>query len=117
VWPYSSTAAFGTGVPQHGTFPKTNAEWWAAKLEATRTRDLKNERALTAAGWTVLRVWEHESTADAVARIRASVSSADRVRGATGPAGPVPKSLARSADEGMIVRSRTVRLATPCEKR
>jgi DNA mismatch endonuclease (patch repair protein) len=108
---------FWHGCPQHGTFPKTNAEWWAAKLEATRTRDLKNERALTAAGWTVLRVWEHESTADAVARIRASVSSADRVRGATGPAGPVPESLARSADEGMIVRSRTVRLATPCEKR
>jgi DNA mismatch endonuclease (patch repair protein) len=67
---------FWHGCPQHATFPKTNAEWWANKLEATRRRDLENERALTAAGWTVLRVWEHEPTADAVARIRAALISA-----------------------------------------
>ena len=67
---------FWHGCPQHATFPKTNAEWWARKLQATRQRDLDNERALTAGGWTVLRVWEHEATTDAVARIRAALTSA-----------------------------------------
>ena len=66
---------FWHGCPQHATFPKTNAEWWARKLKATQQRDRENERALTAAGWTVLRVWEHEATADAVAWIRAALAS------------------------------------------
>jgi DNA mismatch endonuclease (patch repair protein) len=41
---------FWHGCPEHATFPKTNAEWWARKLEANRRRDLANERALNAAG-------------------------------------------------------------------
>ena len=52
--------------PQHGQVPKTHQEFWAPKLAKTRERDKKNTAALTKAGWTVLRIWEHESIESAV---------------------------------------------------
>lgn len=45
---------------EHGTSPRTNADWWRLKLEANVERDRRNTAALMAAGWTVLRLWEHE---------------------------------------------------------
>jgi len=38
--------------------PKTNAEFWQAKREATVERDRRNRRDLRAEGWEVLTVWE-----------------------------------------------------------
>jgi DNA mismatch endonuclease (patch repair protein) len=61
--------------PNHGTNPKANAEWWAAKLDANWTRDRDTDARLTKAGWDVVRVWEHEAPADAAARIAAHVRS------------------------------------------
>jgi DNA mismatch endonuclease (patch repair protein) len=55
--------------PQHASFPKANAEWWQAKLDRTFERDRRNDSALTAAGWTVIRVWEHEDVEEAAKRI------------------------------------------------
>lgn len=46
--------------PEHATAPITNGEWWSAKLTATRERDHRNTATLVAAGWHVMRVWEHE---------------------------------------------------------
>jgi len=53
------------GCPQHATWPKANAEWWRSKIEANRARDADTDRQLRAAGWTVIRVWEHEGAAAA----------------------------------------------------
>lgn len=53
--------------------PRTNAEWWDAKLRANVQRDQKNDTALESAGWAVLRLWEHEPIDMAVSRV------ADRV--------------------------------------
>lgn len=53
----------------HGTLPRANAEWWASKLAATVRRDRDTDRLLTEAGWTVVRIWEHEAIADAADRI------------------------------------------------
>ncbi len=36
------------------------SEKWAAKIDATRMRDRRNHRRLRRAGWSVLRIWEHE---------------------------------------------------------
>ncbi|MEV8522652.1 very short patch repair endonuclease [Streptomyces sp. NPDC052000] len=58
---------FWHGCPQHATQPKANAEWWRAKLEKNIARDRETTEHLTAAGWTVLRFWEHEN-AEFVAR-------------------------------------------------
>jgi DNA mismatch endonuclease, patch repair protein len=41
-----------------GFQPKRNAEFWAAKIDANRTRDGRNVRKLSAQGWRVLTVWE-----------------------------------------------------------
>jgi DNA mismatch endonuclease, patch repair protein len=67
---------FWHGCPQHGTWPKANAEWWSAKLEANRRRDRDTDSELAARGWRVVRVWEHERVGDAVARVTAVVDEA-----------------------------------------
>jgi DNA mismatch endonuclease, patch repair protein len=51
---------FWHGCPQHGTQPATNEVYWTQKIGANRDRDLSTTAALKAAGWTVLRFWEHE---------------------------------------------------------
>src|SRR5262249_23733643 len=56
---------FWHGCPDHGTWPKENAAWWKAKIEANRARDETTNELLTSAGWFVIRVWEHEAKADA----------------------------------------------------
>ncbi|MEQ8228517.1 MAG: very short patch repair endonuclease [Rhodospirillales bacterium] len=40
--------------------PKTNAEFWNAKLDANIIRDKKNHAALRQLGWKVLVLWECE---------------------------------------------------------
>lgn len=59
---------FWHGCPQHGTIPRTNTTWWTTKLEANIARDRRVHDALTSAGWTVLRIWEHEEPAVAIER-------------------------------------------------
>ncbi len=60
---------FWHGCPQHGTWPKNNADWWRAKIEANIARDRDTDGRLQAAGWTVVRVWEHEDVTAAADRI------------------------------------------------
>jgi DNA mismatch endonuclease, patch repair protein len=62
---------FWHSCPDHGTQAKANAEWWRAKLEANVERDRDTDARLAAAGWTVVRAWEHEpvpEVADVVTR-------------------------------------------------
>ena len=46
--------------PEHGTRARTNADYWSAKLQRNVARDADTTARLEAAGWTVLRFWEHE---------------------------------------------------------
>jgi DNA mismatch endonuclease, patch repair protein len=48
------------GCPMHGTAPKSNADYWSAKIARNRERDDDTNRRLAEAGWQVLRAWEHE---------------------------------------------------------
>jgi DNA mismatch endonuclease (patch repair protein) len=64
--------------PQHATYPARNAEWWQHKLAANVARDRDTDQRLAAAGWEVVRVWEHESPAEAAARIEAAVRVSGR---------------------------------------
>ncbi len=59
---------FWHGCPQHGTWPKENADWWREKIETNQRRDADTDRKLAEAGWQVVRVWEHKQP-DAAARI------------------------------------------------
>ncbi len=51
---------FWHGCPVHGTQAKANAEFWAQKIKQNQERDLDTTSRLEAAGWIVIRVWEHE---------------------------------------------------------
>lgn len=62
---------FWHGCPEHGTWPKENADWWRAKIEANVARDRDTDARLVQDGWFVLRVWEHEVPDEAVARLLA----------------------------------------------
>lgn len=46
--------------PFHGALPKNNREFWQKKLGRNVQRDAEATQVLTAAGWCVLRFWEHE---------------------------------------------------------
>jgi DNA mismatch endonuclease (patch repair protein) len=56
---------FWHSCPEHGTWPRANAAWWRQKIEANVHRDRESDRRLTAAGWLVLRFWEHEDPSKA----------------------------------------------------
>lgn len=48
------------GCPEHYVPPKTNSGYWSEKVLRNVTRDRDTDERLRAAGWTVLRFWEHE---------------------------------------------------------
>jgi DNA mismatch endonuclease (patch repair protein) len=72
---------FWHGCPIHGTWPKANAAWWKAKIRANARRDRDTDAGLAAAGWRVLRFWEHEDAARAAARIARVVGELPRTGG------------------------------------
>lgn len=51
--------------PEHFRMPATNTEFWASKIEGNQHRDREIDALLMEAGWTVVRVWEHETATDA----------------------------------------------------
>jgi DNA mismatch endonuclease (patch repair protein) len=64
---------FWHSCPKHGTMPAANRDWWRQKLERNEARDRATDEALAAAGWRVIRVWEHETAPDAADRIETIV--------------------------------------------
>jgi len=60
---------FWHGCPIHGTWPKSNADFWRKKIETNQARDIDTNERLREQGWLVLRFWEHESPDEVVDRI------------------------------------------------
>lgn len=60
---------FWHACPEHATQPRANAEWWQQKLAANVERDRDTDALLAAAGWRVVRVWEHEADDAALAQV------------------------------------------------
>ena len=65
VLPKYKTVVFVNGCFWHGhkgckyyTVPKTNTEFWVAKVRRNQERDRADAEALEAMGWTVITVWE-----------------------------------------------------------
>jgi hypothetical protein len=51
-----------------GGLDRANADWWRLKLARTRVRDDDTTAQLEAAGWRVVRIWEHEEPTAAADR-------------------------------------------------
>jgi DNA mismatch endonuclease (patch repair protein) len=69
VFPGARVAVFVDGCwwhqcPIHGSTPRSNTDYWLPKLAGNVERDRLVGHALTMAGWTVLRVWEHDIRTD-----------------------------------------------------
>ncbi|HEY2062559.1 MAG TPA: very short patch repair endonuclease [Amycolatopsis sp.] len=68
---------FWHGCEEHYTEPATHRPYWAEKIGANRARDEDTTERLRAAGWAVLRVWEHEAPDAAAARVVAAVRTVE----------------------------------------
>lgn len=64
---------FWHGCPDHHSTPATNRDYWAGKVAGNRARDRDTDSRLAAAGWRVVRVWEHEDPASAALRVLGAV--------------------------------------------
>lgn len=69
VLPQYKTVVFVHGCFWHGhegcskyTIPKTNTDFWVAKVSRNKERDQETWRQLEAKGWSVIIVWECELT-------------------------------------------------------
>lgn len=67
---------FWHGCPEHGDLPAANREWWKHKIQVTKARDADTADSLQAAGWIVLRFWEHEATEYMAARVGGALAGA-----------------------------------------
>lgn len=76
---------FWHSCPQHGTAPRANAERWADKLARNVERDRATVEALTARGWHVVVVWEHD---DPTAKAE-EIAEIVKARRAAGPQPPL----------------------------
>lgn len=65
---------FWHGCPEHAVKPETNTGFWVEKIDKNKARDVEVTEQLESAGWTVIRVWEHEVNGT----VEASV---ERIRG------------------------------------
>ncbi|MEV7007268.1 very short patch repair endonuclease [Streptosporangium sp. NPDC051022] len=59
--------------PEHGRQPTVNEWYWTPKLRRNMERDVTVNAALEAAGWNVVRLWEHEPLASAIDAVVAAV--------------------------------------------
>jgi DNA mismatch endonuclease, patch repair protein len=77
---------FWHGCPTHGTtVHHVNDVYWRTKIDTNQARDADTAARLVEAGWTVIRVWEHEDASEAADHIEATV----RARTAADPRRPV----------------------------
>ncbi|MGY4537466.1 DNA mismatch endonuclease (patch repair protein) [Mucilaginibacter sp. UYNi724] len=67
VLPKYKTVIFIHGCFWHGhegckyyVVPKTRTEWWLNKIQGNAANDTKAEKALNAAGWRIINLWECE---------------------------------------------------------
>jgi DNA mismatch endonuclease (patch repair protein) len=72
---------FWHGCAEHGRTPRANASYWTAKIERNKQRDRRNNELLAAAGWLVLRYWEHDDPE--VAAVEVARAHAARTRQAS----------------------------------
>lgn len=74
--------------PTHFNMPSSNEWRWERKFLANFERDRAVNRCLMAAGWTVVRIWEHELTDPTRVRRRLSQALSHGARSVVEPNSP-----------------------------
>lgn len=104
VLPKYRTVIFVHGCFWHGhngcrsyTVPKTNTEFWTAKVARNRERDQQVWRQLEAKGWSVVIVWECELKKAVVGDTVSRVEEQIRQNGERHQAGREQRRMAREA--------------------
>jgi DNA mismatch endonuclease, patch repair protein len=74
AFPRQRLAVFSDGCfwhccPEHGHAARRNTHYWGPKFERNRRRDEAVTRGLEAAGWRVLRLWEHVPAEEAARQV------------------------------------------------
>ncbi|MGW0432343.1 very short patch repair endonuclease [Micromonospora sp. NPDC003197] len=74
MFPTARVAVFVDGCYWHGCAEhyrpaRANGQFWREKIERNRARDRETDQLLAGAGWTVIRIWEHEDVTEAANRI------------------------------------------------
>lgn len=64
---------FWHGCPEHSRDTKSNTLWWREKIDQNKARDADTDAKLEGAGWTVIRVWEHEDPEVAAKQVAATI--------------------------------------------
>jgi DNA mismatch endonuclease, patch repair protein len=64
---------FWHSCPVDSNTPRTNPDYWRAKLMRNIERDQRNALAIAEAGWQLVIVWEHEDPLAAADRIETLV--------------------------------------------
>lgn len=68
---------FWHGCPEHGRRRHEVNEWyWPEKIARNQRRDADTNARLREAGWTVVRIWEHEPAHVAAERVAGVVRAA-----------------------------------------
>jgi DNA mismatch endonuclease, patch repair protein len=108
---------FWHACPVHGTKPAANTWYWGPKLARNVERDRAADAALAAAGWRVVRVWEHEPLDAAVAAVIAALvplaapAAPPAPPASPPPASPPPASEALATGSGGLTASAVARPA------
>jgi DNA mismatch endonuclease (patch repair protein) len=100
---------FWHACPDHGSKPKNNEWYWSPKLLRNVERDEMNNTALTLAGWTVIRLWEHVSLDESVATVIAALANAK--------AGRPQRQLSLATPRSHVPNKRFCRICRRCRTR
>jgi len=66
---------FWHGCPQHGARRTTaNTTYWREKVVRNQDRDADTDAKLSAAGWLIIRCWEHDDPEKVAERISSAVN-------------------------------------------
>lgn len=66
---------FWHSCPSHSKPPKTHSDYWSWKLRHNQERDRLVDDELREAGWSVVRIWEHEDAEKVAQRIGSVLAS------------------------------------------
>jgi DNA mismatch endonuclease (patch repair protein) len=73
---------FWHACPEHGSKPANNVWYWEPKLRRNVERDRAADAVLLAAGWNVVRIWEHEPLEAAVSAVLNALARSVSAQGA-----------------------------------